>query len=80
MTELLVAPGIDPLLVRRLAEYARLDKTVGAVCKGDIKVQIDDAGKLSVETQYQHSCPCDPQFLALLAQVSGGAGGGTGST
>jgi hypothetical protein len=34
VTELLVAPGIDPLLVRRLAEYARLDKTVGAVCKG----------------------------------------------
>lgn len=75
VTQLFTASEGDPELVRYLNELGRADLTHAQPCKGEIIVQIDDTGKMSVETEFKTACLCDPTFSSLFdASSSAGQG------
>lgn len=66
VTELFTDKSLDPELVRRLNECGHMDLTRRQPCKGDICLTIDHAGTVSVETELDTSCLCDPGIVSLL--------------
>jgi beta-lactamase superfamily II metal-dependent hydrolase len=65
VTRLLPLPGLDPLLARWLQEVSEAGAQVQP-CQGDVRILIDDDGRISVTPQFAHPCGYRGDYGALF--------------